>query len=397
MLQYIDNKILYDYAACQQCGICEPVCHKGAISFKSLKDGTHEVVIDDNKCVRCKKCVKCCPANKIEDYKDYFRGFSDKNYFLGYNTDNHIRHDSSSGGVCKTIVIESLRQGLVDGVYTLKRTDTYPYAEGEFYTKKNIPDYNDIPNSVYHSVMACRNVNKISQCKRLIVVGTSCQLRAINELLKGKADDIIRVCIFCKQQKTLDSTRFLAKIMGTRIPENMKFFVTYRGHGWQGEVKINDKMLPWNRAASIPFGHRLWTVSGCNVCGDPFGINVQADISLMDPWKIRQPNELGETLICVNTIRGMEFLRNIKGLCLVPNLFEDVKPALDLPDVWRKQQLVSFFRGTKCNKRVRYAGVAEVIQRRVLRSLVDILPRMPLIFYLALSHFWPDMRNKILK
>ena len=396
MLAFKRNKICFDYSHCQQCGICEPVCPKQAITFKQLDDGTHEVVVDDDKCIRCKRCVVCCPANKHEDYKDYFEDYPLKKYYLGDNIDDQIRHDCSSGGVCKTIIIESLRNGLVDGVYSLKRTDTYPLAEGEFYTKDNIPDYDDIPNSVYHSVMACRNIRRIQKCKRLIVVGTSCQLRAMNAALKGKADEIIRVCIFCKQQKTLGSTRFLAKVMGTEIPENLKFFARYRGKGWPGIVRVNDSELPWHRAAQIPFGRRLWTVAGCNICGDSFGTDALADITLMDPWKIREPNALGETLIIVHTDKGMQLVEQIQALKLEPKDFDEVKPALDLKDVWRKQRLVPFFRGENCSDEVMKAGKAEQRQRAMLGSIVESLPRMPLIFYRALCKL-PDLRNKILK
>lgn len=396
MLSLINHKIIFDYSHCQQCGICEAICPKQAISLKQLDDGTHEVVVDDDKCIRCKRCVACCPANKLEDYKDYFEDYSQKKYYLGYNIDNKIRHDSSSGGVCKAIIIESLRDGWVDGVYSLKRTDVFPFAEGEFYTKENIPVYDDIPNSVYHSVMACRNISRIQKCKRLIVVGTSCQLRAVNAALKGKAEEIIRICIFCKQQKTLESTRFLAKIMGTEIPENLKFLVRYRGQGWPGIVRVNESKLPYSRAAQIPFGRRLWTVAGCNVCGDSFGTNALADITLMDPWKIREPNALGETLIIVHTDKGMQLVEQIQALKLEPKGFDEVKPALDLKDVWRKQQLVPFFRGENCSDEVTRAGKAEQRQRAMLSSIAESLPRMPIIFYRALCKL-PDLRNKILK
>ena len=396
MLNFIDSKIIFNYSYCQQCGICEAVCPKQAISLKRLQNGTHEVLVDDDKCIRCKRCVTCCPANKHEDYKDYFEDYPQKKYYLGYNLDNQIRHESSSGGVCKTIIIESLRNGWSDGVYSLKRTDTYPLAEGEFYTKDNIPDYDDIPNSVYHSVMACRNIRRIQKCKRLIVVGTSCQLRAMNAALKGKADEIIRVCIFCKQQKTLGSTRFLAKAMGTDIPENLKFFARYRGLGWPGIVRVNESELPYSRAAQIPFGRRLWTVEGCNVCGDPFGTKSGADITLMDPWKIRQENSLGETLVVVHSEAGNSLVKSIPQLHLEEKAFSEVEPALDLKDVWRKQQLVPFFRGEGCSRVVAKAGRAEQRQRKFLRSIVEALPRMPMVFYRALCKL-PDMRNKILK
>lgn len=397
MLEFINKKVLYNYIYCQQCGICEAVCPQKAIAFEMLKDGTHKVIVDENKCIRCKRCVTSCPANKIEDYSDYSIKFSDKHYFLGYNGNNKVRRESSSGGVCKSLIIESLNSGFVDGVYTLKKLDVYPFAEGAFYTKDNIPDYDDIPNSIYHSVMACRNIRKIQKCRRLMLIGTSCQLRAMNEVVKDKAEEIIRVCIFCKQQKTLDSTRFLAKIMGTRIPENMKFFVRYRGEGWQGKLRVNSAEMAYSRAASIPFGRRLWMVSGCNICGDPFGMNAEADISLMDPWNIQKPNYLGETLITVHTDKGMDMLRQMPNIKLESKPFDFVEPALDLKDIWRKQQLIPFFRGEKCSYVIHRAGVAEVRQRKFLRMLVDALPRMPILFYLALSRFWPDFRNKILK
>ena len=396
MLRFVDSKIQFAYSHCQQCGACEAVCPKEAISFRRLTDGTHNVVVDDDRCIRCKRCVNVCPANKREDYGGYFDGFGEKAYFLGYNVDDGIRRESSSGGGCKTIIIESLRNGLAEGVYTLKKTGDFPFAAGEFYTRENIPAYEDIPNSVYHSVMACRNIGRIRKCKRLIVVGTSCQLRAMNAALKGKADEIIRVCIFCKQQKTLGSTRFLAKVMGTEIPENLKFFARYRGQGWPGIVRVNESELPWNRAAQIPFGRRLWTVEGCNVCGDPFGTNAGADITLMDPWKIRQENGLGETLVIVHTEAGKGLVEGIAQLHLKGETFNEVKPALDLKDVWRKQQLVPFFRGEECSRVVAKAGRAERSQRNFLRSIVETLPCMPMVFYRALCKL-PDMRNKILK
>lgn len=396
MLSLTNNQIIYDYSRCQQCGICEAVCPKQAISLKQLDNGTHKIVVDNDKCIRCKRCVACCPANKEEDYKAYFDGLENSTYFLGYHADNHIRHESSSGGVCKTIITESLRSGMADGVYSLKRTDVFPFAEGEFYTPKNIPNYDDIPNSVYHAVMACQNIRRIQHCKRLIVVGTSCQLRAMNAALKGKAEEIIRICIFCKQQKTLGSTRFLAKMMGTDVPSGLNFTVQYRGNGWPGIVQIREAVLPYSRAAQLPFGRRLWTVPGCNVCGDPFGTNALADITLMDPWKIRTPNNLGETLTIVHTARGRKLLEQLPSLKLERKSFEEIVTALDLKDIWRKQQLVSFFREADCSEKIRKAGKAEQRQRTILTSIVETLPRMPIIFYRALCKL-PDLRNRILK
>lgn len=395
MLKY-NKKIDFSYENCQQCGICKLVCPKKAISFRLRANGLNDVVIDTSKCIQCKKCVLACPANKESLFSNYFKDFPIKKYFFGFNCDGGIRSKSSSGGVCKTIIIEGLRSGIIDGVYSLKKTKKFPYAEGVFFTKENIPDYDDVPNSIYHSVMACTNINRIERCNRLMIVGTSCQLRALEQIAKSKCNELIKVCIFCKQQKTLDSTKFLAKIMGASIPKNNIFKFQYRGNGWPGLVKINNKELLWSRAAQLPFGRRLWTVPGCDICGDSYGIDVSADMTLMDPWIIRESNEFGETLLTVHTEKGLNILKSIPNLILEEKIYKEVEPALSIKDVQRKQQLVPFFRGEKCDNIIINAGIAEIRQRKILSFIAEKLPRMPILFYRVLCKF-PDLRNIILK
>lgn len=396
MLELNQKKLFYTFEQCQQCGICSAVCPENAISLSLRKDGLHDVRINTEHCIVCGKCVKSCPANKKYSYEGYFDSFEQKKYFLGYHVDKRIRRQSSSGGVCKTLIIESLKNGTVDGVYSLRCTDSFPFAEGEFYTRENIPSFGEMPNSVYHSVMACTEIGRIQPCKRLMLVGTACQLRALNSIIKDKCDEVVRVCIFCKQQKTLDSTRFLAKVMGTSVPQDLKFRPCYRGDGWPGIVRVDGFELPWNRAAQIPFGKRLWTVPGCNVCGDSFGTEAGADISLMDPWGIRPHGGLGETLITVHTPKGSELFQQCVSLVLEPRSFSEVEPALSLKDVWRKQVTEPVFRGKLCKEHYVRAVRVELNQQRLLRMVVEKLPRLPIICYRILARL-PDLRNRLLK
>lgn len=396
MLSIDSNKIIYSHNYCQQCSVCKYVCPKEAISLVGQEDGLNNVVIDNNKCVFCKKCVKVCPANRNDNFDGYFDHIDGKCFGLGYNADDKIRRSASSGGVCKTIIIECLNKGLIDGVCSMRKTNKFPYAEGAFYTKENIPNYDDLPQSVYHSVGIGNVVVETTKCDRLMLVGTVCQLYAMEKALKGKYNSIIKICILCKQQKSLDSTRFLAKIMGTKIPENLIFLARYRGEGWPGIVRVNGSELPYSKAAQIPFGKRLWTVPGCNICGDPLGIKVNADITLLDPWKIRPNNDLGETVIVINTEVGKKILKSIPEIVFDEKSFTEIEPSLQLKDIWRKQQLVSYFKGDDCPDVIRKAGKVEVEQRKFIRKLVETLPRMPILFYSIVNRL-PDLRNLILK
>lgn len=398
MLTLKDNKIIYKYEFCQQCGACGAVCPKEAISFVELPNGLKKIEVDHERCIRCKRCVAVCPSNRhiTTEADDYVSSLTNKCFFLSHNNNDIIRRNCSSGGAVKTIVINGLKQYLVDGVYSLCKTEAYPFAKGMFYTPDNVPDFGDMPNSIYHSVMACTEIKDVHKVKTLMIVGTSCQLYAMERALVGKYEKLIKVCIFCKQQKTLDSTRFIAKMQGAEIPSDRNFKFAYRGNGWPGVVRINGKGLLWERVAALPFGRRLWTVPGCNICGDPFGMEVGADISVMDPWSIHKPNNLGDSLVTVHTRNGLELIAQIDGLVSDEQSYSDVLPALGLDDVWRKRICVPAFKGEQCDEKIKTAVKTEKYQREMLTGIVERLPRMPLLFYRLLNKIEPKSRDKIL-
>lgn len=399
MIQLIDQRILVNPTHCQQCGACYAVCPKHAISFQLTDDGLEQINVDDSLCISCLKCMKVCPSRRANDFNkdNYFRPLNKNKYFLASNKDNLIRSLSSSGGAIKTIVINSLKQGLVDGVYTLRALNEYPSAVGEFYTATNIPDYKDMPNSVYHSIMACKELGKVKKVNRLMIVGTSCQLYAIEKALKGKFQQLIKICIFCKQQKTLDSTRWMAKVSGRKLPDDLKFSPRYRGEGWPGTVKVASNKLLWENAAGLPFGRRLWTVPGCNICGDPFGLEVNVDLTAMDPWTIREPNDLGETLITCHTEVGRELLLSMTDLQVEAKTFEEIRPALGLEDIWRKRACVPWFLGESTDELTAKAAEAEMKQRKQIEGLLNKLPYLPFIFYRVLNRLIPKKRDALLK
>lgn len=396
MIEFIDNQIAFKYKQCQQCGACIAVCPVDALSFVRNKKGLAQINVDHEKCIRCLKCLRTCPANKRENFSQYFTGIEEKKYFLGYNSDETIRIESSSGGVCKTLIINSLKNGIVDGVYSLKSLEEYPSAVGEFYTTENIPDYSDFPNSVYHSILQCLELAKVKKVSRLMIIGTSCQLKALETALKGKFEKLIKVCIFCKQQKNLDSTHYFAKALKVNLPKDLRFYVRYRGKGWPGSVQVGEKTILWHIAAQLPFGRRLWTVPGCNICGDPFGFNANSDLSLMDPWSIEKFGTKGETLVTVSTTTGADLLTNCESLVLKTKTYKEIEPALDLSDIRRKQALVPFFREEKCTFKIRMAGSLEKFQRASLETIIDVLPSMPILFYRILCKA-SEPFNKIIK
>ncbi len=147
------ENILVDLTKCQQCGSCISICKKKAVEWSINRNtGLLDIKINQDKCVKCGLCFNICPANKGTCVDDINLLVSDRSFYLGHSKNDEVRKKSSSGGLVKTIIVEGLKSGFLDGVYTLKKTDEYPFAEGHFFSANNLPDYIDIPNSVYHSV-----------------------------------------------------------------------------------------------------------------------------------------------------------------------------------------------------------------------------------------------------
>ena len=387
-----NNDYIVDNLHCQQCGACISVCNKNAIECsRNKKTGLLILNISYEKCVKCGRCYNICPANKDTSIIDIYAYCKEKSYYIGFNKNNTIRSISSSGGVARTIIIEGLRCGLFDGVYTLKKTDKYPFVEGAFYTKDNIPDYKDIPNSVYHSVPIAINMKTIKKCKKILIVGTTCQLIALNQYVKDKCDIVYSLCIFCKQQKTFESTKFIAKIAGVNLKtfNDIKCF-SYRGGGWPGYCSFNCKSVPWSIAALIPFGRKIWTVPGCKICGNPFGVDV--DITVLDPWCIETDSKFGKNLIVVHSEKGHYLLNNIQNLVLENKLLSDVEEALMYDDIIKKNGLIPYYLGNTKDPNLISKGKSVDKQKILLERFFSSIPRLPLIAYRVLNKIIKDKR-----
>lgn len=375
---------------CQQCGSCIAICPQKAIKFEIANNGLMTLNILEEKCIKCGRCKQICPANKdtsLIDIKEYCK---QKQYYLGYNKNNEIRINSSSGGVARTIIIEGLKNGIFDGVYTLRKTNEYPFAEGFFYTKNTIPSYNDLPNSIYHSVPLNLKMREITKCDKILIVGTTCQLLPLSQYLKNKCKKLYTLCIFCKQQKSFESTKFIAKLAGINLKNinDIESF-SYRGNGWPGYCAFNQKKIACEKAALMPFGKKLWMVPGCNICGNPFGIDV--DITVLDPWNIEK-NNAGKNLIIIHTEKGKEVINQTPNLILEKKQIIDIEKSLMYDDIIKKNKLIPYFKGRTNDTQLILTGKSVEKQRRYLQLFLTLSPKLPFIIYKILSRLIKDKR-----
>ena len=395
MIAIQNNKYYVINDLCQQCGSCVAICNKDAVKYiRDERTGLLNLSIQYDKCINCGLCENICPANKDTSISNIESYCQSKTYYLGHSKELLIRKNASSGGIARTIIIEGLRCGIFDGVYTLIKTDKYPFAEGYFYTKDNIPNYGDISNSIYHSVPLNLDMRRIQKCEKLLIVGTPCQLLSLSQFAKNKCHQLFSLCIFCKQQKNFLSTKFIARLAGIELKSfNTVRSYSYRGNGWPGYCTFDDKKVFWGVAALLPFGQKLWSVPGCDICGNPFGV---ADISLMDPWNIHKKNDYGSNVVIVHNTYGESILNLLKDYIeLTPLSYKEVKSTLMLDDIESKNKLISFYQKRENKLKLQFIGKLHKYQRRILEIIFLNIPKMPLMFYRILNKLIFNFRKLI--
>ena len=81
---------------CCGCNACQQVCPKKCITMEVDAEGFWYPHVNLDLCIDCSLCERVCPEiNK----KSYTLRFDKPKVFAAYHTDEHIRLDSTSGGV----------------------------------------------------------------------------------------------------------------------------------------------------------------------------------------------------------------------------------------------------------------------------------------------------------
>ena len=344
MLTIEKSKLIFSLTRCVQCGACLAACEKGALRAELGKDGLYTISVDKTKCNMCCSCVRVCPARVLPHQGCSLDLWGEcLEVRLGSAKESATRKCASSGGVARTILSIALRERLFEIIYSLRQKKSYPWAEGHFWSEGD--NFRDVPASLYLPILMLENLQCSKKAKSALVIGTTCQLLAAERLLKGKVEQLVKVGIFCKQQKTLALTRFLAKRLG--VDEEIEScMVSYRGGTWPGEVCIGGRCLSYEKAAALPYGKRLWRVPGCLFCPNPFGGG--SDLTLSDPWSIRRRGDMGSTIVCVWTRKGQQLFNACEELLYIEDLaLDSAKNAVGWEAIKAQQALVEYRIGKK--------------------------------------------------
>ena len=175
---------------CCGCTACRHVCPVKCISMHEDEEGFLYPVIEKEKCIHCHKCEKICPVRNTDNIN------KKTETFVGYNRNEEIRRESSSGGVFSAIAEWILEQdGVVFGAAFDENFEVHHIAveskeeleklRGSKYVQSRLED-------VYPAVKQYLEINRI-----VLFTGTACQITGLKKYLNKEYETLFTLDVLC--------------------------------------------------------------------------------------------------------------------------------------------------------------------------------------------------------
>lgn len=237
--------------------------------------------------------------------------------YIGYATDEEIRHKGSSGGIVTAIIKYLFDQGLVQtGLSFYFERNSCQFKPKLIYA---YDDYNHC-GSIYQDIdlitFIKSEINNIQGCA--VITCAPCQVKPIRAILSRNSIKAFILSYVCSGQTTIEGIYKYYNLLNIS-PRNV-IGMRYRGNGWPSgiEIKLQDgKSLlypnytePWKTLQNSYF----FRPRRCFFCKQVF--SKDADIAAGDPWldEYKRKDVIGNTIFTVHTPEGINLLNqmNIK-------------------------------------------------------------------------------------
>lgn len=296
------------------------------------EDGFLYPVMDADKCVQCRLCDSRCP-----EVKDYSNNEPDQHCFIATTDKKQYYKESASIGIC-TMLSDYIvsNGGIVYGAY-LDEKDWTVYHIGV----SNKDGVQKIRNSKYVQSDTRNTYYEVKEhlknAKKVLYIGTPCQIAGLKAFINRNYDNLYTVDLVCHG---VASPKFMPleigywkRLFGDSLC-NFRFrskrvYTLTNGGMVNFDISIEGKTKHIERfAASSPTYH-CFAYSGdgknhnlrlsCYDC--PFKAQSRyADITVGDPWFIKEHVIKKYSLKSHNTIRSLYSANTPKGVHLISKI-----------------------------------------------------------------------------
>ncbi len=315
---------------CTGCGACMSVCPTNAIDLIQNTEGFYYPVVTSNKCVKCGKCDRTCHIlNPIKADNQ------DRCTFYGWNINQQIRNESSSGGAFSAIAGKILSEdGVVYGAcfdckeLKLKHESTKSVSIDQLRKSKYIESYMGTTIADIKSTLA--------KGKKVLFCGTPCEVSGLKSAIKGEKN-LLTVDFICHG---VPSSKLFSEHIKNKIDAKRLVSIDFRPkeRGWTGKNIAITVATTTTTTTTTPyyadtyyFGFitkNAFLRKSCYHC--EFRQNHVSDITIADFWQYSKVkgitnDEKGISLVIANTDKGLEVIRKMPEFDLheIDNKYSD--------------------------------------------------------------------------
>lgn len=300
---------------CTGCSACVNICPKQCIIFDRDKEGFYYPQIGD-ECVQCGLCQKICPQMK-SNKKD----FVPIKAFVGFNADENVRKQSSSGGMFHAVAAEVLKQhGKVYGVEMRQKSCRVVYRGIDTIEELKLLQGSKYVESekegIFQEVEAA-----LKKEKPVLFVGTPCIVAGLKSYLRIYYNNLITCDFICHGVPSGLAWDEYLKICKNRTNKKLnKVVFRDKENGWgQSSTRLIYDGISYvdkdNANIFIKgFLSNLYLRRSCYRC--KYKRCYESDITLGDAWGIEKVHpdwydDKGLSLVFANTAQGNNILKRV--------------------------------------------------------------------------------------
>ena len=301
-----------DMTKCTGCMVCVDACPANAIKESFTKDGFRIPNVQGDKCVKCGRCMRVCSLNAE---KKLFKPIS---VYRMAADDNQIRVHCSSGGVFALLAEKTIECGgmVVGAVYDAESKEIRHLSSDEVGLEH-----------IYRSKYAQSNMIGIYQKtaealktgRNVLFCGTPCQVRALSNYLDGRkqSGNLLTVDFMCHGVPS--TMQFKDFILEREKKEHSPVVnVTFRekDDGWRTQVikTYHENGRVWKKTSYYYYYYYMFLNNyslrdSCYSC-EEYNTHT-ADITLADDWNCSENDNLGTSLVFVNSLSGQSAIYSV--------------------------------------------------------------------------------------
>lgn len=309
----IDNK-----KDCCGCTACMHICPVKCIKMQEDEEGFLYPVTDKKKCINCHKCEKVCPIRNI------INDNAETETYVGYNKNEEIRKQSSSGGMFSVVAEWILRQnGAVFGAAFDENFEVYHIAveteaelsklRGSKYVQSNLLD-------AYPRVLQYLENNR-----KVLFTGTACQIAGLKKYLKNDYENLYTLDVLCHGVPSPKIWRMYLEDKNKKYNSSIeKIEFRNKKNGWKNfsmKIDFSDNqrycvLHPEDEFMRMFLGNINLRPS-CYSCRFK-GIPRISDMTVGDSWGIENympdmDDDKGTSVILVHSSKGRQMLEAVKA------------------------------------------------------------------------------------